>query len=355
MVSSGLVSGDSVGVAVVGCGHWGLNYVRLFAGLGGSSLLYACDPREESRAAALGVAPRARVVEGITEALADPAVGALVISTPAAGHYDLARRALEADKHVLVEKPIALTPLEAARLCILARERRRVLVVGHTFLYHDAIVAMRELVRGEDFGSLYYLEAKRTHLGLVREDVNAVWDLAPHDISIFAYLVGEWPTSVSAAGGHYLRDGREDFAFITFRFPGGVLANLRVSWMDAGKVREVIAVGSHSRIVFNDLDSLEKLRVFKKGIAVSRPVRDFGEFQLLLRDGDIVSPRLQLHEPLRSQCEHFIECVRDGIDPRTPGEDGMRVVQVLQATDASLRRDGAPVDVDQAAAEEYLP
>lgn len=226
-------------------------------------------------------------------------------------------------------------------------------MVAHTFLYNDAIVAMRDLVQGVDFGSLYYLEAKRTHLGLVREDVNAVWDLAPHDISIFAYLVGEWPASVSAAGGRYLSDGREDFAFITFRFPGGVLANLRVSWMDAGKVREVIAVGSHSRIVFNDLDSLEKLRVFKKGISISRPVRDFGEFQLLLRDGDIVSPRLRLREPLLNQCEHFLECMREGIDPRTPGEEGLRVVQVLKAVDESLRRDGAPVQIEQTAPEGY--
>jgi predicted dehydrogenase len=202
---------------------------------------------------------------------------------------------------------------------------------------------MKECVHRPDFGPVYYLLSRRTHIGLIRSDVNAIWDLAPHDVSIFSFLLEVRPLSVSAVGGRFLDPQKEDVGFITLTYPGGVIGNIQASWIDSNKVREVVVVGGRKRVVFDDLNHLEKIKIFDKGVAISGDVDNFGEFQLLLRDGDIISPTIEAVEPLKSQCSHFLDCVQEGSTPMTSGAHGLEVVRIMTGIERSLQTGGAPV------------
>lgn len=331
-------------IGILGCGHWGANYVRVFQELP-VDLVGVAD-RDASRLRELDLRyPTLAKSPDPWSMVHDPALEALVIATPASTHYQLAAAALEQGKHVLVEKPITLCVEAAERLVELAQQRGRILMVGHTFIYNDAVRRLREIVQAPESGSVYYITAQRNHLGMIREDVSALWDLAPHDISIIGYLLGESAQWVSAVEGRFLRPDVGDMAFVTLGFPGGVLARIEVGWVDAHKVREVVVVTSHRRIVFDDLNLMETLRVYEKGVTIERDVSSFGEFQYLLRDGDIVSPRIEKHEPLRNLCSHFVDCVETGRQPLTDGEAGLRVVRTLEAAGRSIRKGGAPVEI----------
>ena len=219
-------------------------------------------------------------------------------------------------------------------------------MVGHTFLYNPGIQKMKEFMRSDDCGEIYYLHATRTNLGPIRHDANALWDLAPHDISIFNYLLEQQPVSVTAVGMKSLHNSREDVGFVTLTYPSGILGHIHVSWIDPDKVREVVVVGSKRRIVFNDLNNLERLRIFEKGVApVAATSTAIGEFQLRIRDGDIISPKVETSEPLKNQCSHFVDCIRHEQTPLSDGRQGLDVVRVLVAIDELLKRQGAPVPV----------
>ena len=278
--------------------------------------------------------------------LAEPAVQAVVVATPSSTHHDVVRRCLAAGKHVLVEKPLALTAAAGAELVQLAADAGRRLMVAHTFMYNPAVRALKRYVRSEAFGQMYYVVSRRTHLGLIRPDVNAIWDLVPHDVSIFTYVLEALPVTVSAVGGRFLHPHKEDVGFITLTYPNGVIGNIQASWIDSNKVREVVAVGSRQRVVFDDVNNLEKIRIFEKGAAISGDVNSFGEFQLMLRDGDILSPRIETSEPLRNQCEHFLECVASGAEPLTGGRAGLDVVRIMVAIQRSLQAGGVPCPVE---------
>lgn len=335
-----------VNISVVGCGHWGPNYIRVFGELPDSTVVEACDT-DTSRLDQIGRRfPNLRMSTSIDEVVKNAGTDTVVIATPTVSHHELAKKCLLNGKHVLVEKPLALKVQQADELVALAKEKARVLMVGHTFLYNPAVRKMKEYIKNEDFGRVYYLHATRTHLGLIRPDVNAIWDLAPHDVSIFSYLLEAQPEQASAVGGRFLHDDKEDVGFITLTYPGGCIGSIHVSWIDSNKMREIVAVGSRKRIVFDDLNNLEKIRVYEKGASVERAYEGFGEFQLLLRDGDIVSPRLEFHEPLRVQCQHFLDCVMNGVKPLTDGREGSNVVRVMNAIEGSMRCDGAPVQIE---------
>jgi predicted dehydrogenase len=277
--------------------------------------------------------------------LKDPKIDAVVVATPPKTHYRIIKDALLEGKDVLAEKPLTLLPSESEELVDLSIKSERILMVAHTFLYNAAIKRMKNYIENGDLGRIYYLQAIRTHLGLIREDVNAAWDLATHDVSIFSYLLGDQPKEVSAKGGYYLREGRCDAAFITLSYPDGVIGSIIASWIDTNKVRQIALIGSKARLLFDDLNNLEKLRVYEKGVSVERPISGFGEFQYLLRDGDIISPKIELEEPLKVQCRHFLECIGSRKRPITDGVDGLRVVRVMAAVDESLKKDGMPVKV----------
>lgn len=332
---------------VIGCGHWGRNYVRVLTELGDAArLVEICD---ENRAGLEALRKRFPLVNATTSAdqlVANPGVDALVIATPAASHAALAEKALAAGKHVLLEKPLASTLKDSVKVYRLGQEKGRVLMVGHTFRYNDGVRKVKDLVGKPEFGRTYYLSARRNHLGLIRPDVSAVWDLAPHDIEIFSFLAGAQPATVSAVGGCFLKPGRQDVAFITLTYPNGVIGNIQVSWIDSNKVREVVVIGDRQRIVFDDINALEPVRIFEKGAEITGDVNSFGEFQHQLRDGDIRSPKVTMREPLRSQVEHFCECIRDGKPPLTGGAEGADVVAVLEAIDRSMAAGGAPSAVE---------
>jgi predicted dehydrogenase len=335
-----------VNIAIIGSGYWGINYVRVFSEIHDSKIVLVCDSNEDRLRA---VRERYQLIGTSTnweEAITSRWVDAVVIATPANAHFEMAERCLLAGKHVLVEKPIATRVDHAERLVQIAEEKGVVLMVGHTFLYNAGIRKVKELMSSDSFGKIYYLHATRTNMGPVREDVNAIWDLGSHDVAILNYLLDAQPQWVSAVGSQLFGNDRADVGFTTLHYPGGVIANIHSSWLDPNKVREVVVVGSKRRIVFDDLKNIERVRIFEKGVAPADMEADtFGEFRLLVRDGDIVSPWIETSEPLRNLATHFLQCVADGTQPLTDGTNGLAVVRVMSAIDESLKQSGAPVEV----------
>jgi predicted dehydrogenase len=337
---------ESIGIGIIGCGYWGINYVRVFDELPGCRVLGVCDLSEDRLSRVRQRFPHVATYTDLS-ALLNEQTEAIVVATPSSTHYMLARQCLLSGKHVLVEKPFVTEGVaEGERLIALAKDRQRTLMVGHTFLYNPSVRVMKEYVDAGDCGEIYYLHATRTNLGPIRKDANALWDLIPHDLSIFGYLLGSQPLWVSAVATRLLRNSREDVGFVTLAYPNGVLGHIHASWADPDKVREVVLVGSKRRVVFNDLNTRESIRIFEKGISPSETdVDSFGEFRLLIRDGDIVSPKVEAGEPLKNQCAHFLECMANGSRPLSDGVNGLEVVRTLLAIDESVRRNGAPVEV----------
>jgi predicted dehydrogenase len=336
-----------IAIGVIGCGHWGPNHIRNFAALPEVSVPVAADPDAASRDRVRKAFPGVQVGEDHREMLRDERIQAVVVATPSSTHHALVKEALQSGKDVLCEKPLATTAAAAAELAELARARGRILMVGHTFLFNPGIVKLKSLLDDQVAGKLYYMHAERTNLGPIRGDVNVVHDLASHDVSIFNYLRGSLPETVSARGGTFLRPGIEDVAFITFQYPGNVLASLLVSWLHPRKVREVTVVGDRKMIVWNDLGPMGPLMIFDKGVARELGYMDFGEFHLRAREGDITIPRVSLAEPLRLQAEHFVSCMRERSQPRTPAEQGVDVARVLDAVGRSMARSGEACAVER--------
>jgi predicted dehydrogenase len=334
-------------IAVVGCGYWGMNYVRIFNELLESRLIALCDERPERLRDIGWRLPGVQLSSQVDEVASHPDVDAVVVCTEATTHYDVTRRILAAGKHVLVEKPLTTTATEAQQLIALAEAKSAVLMVGHTFVFNAGVQKVKEYVQMGQ-GRVYYLYARRTNLGPIRHDVNALWDLAPHDIAIFNYLLDSTPEWVSAVGGKVLRNCRHDVGFISLGYPGNIIGHIHVSWADPDKAREVVIVRSDRRIVFNDLNGLEQVRVFEKGVStVEEEPLNYGESRFEIRDGDIISPRIKPTEPLKNQCRHFLECVRLGQRPVSSGIEGRDVVRVLEAVNRSIECKGQQVEVEK--------
>lgn len=335
-------SARRVRVGVLGAGYWGRNYVRSLEGLPEAELAWVCDLAPEARKRAARLAPGARITASLEEMLADGALEAIVIATNAVHHHAHASAALRAGKHVLVEKPMALTVADAEELVRLAAEARRTLMVGHLMLYHGAVERLRAMVAGGELGRIYYLYALRVNLGRIRRDENALWSFAPHDLSIILSLVHAEPESVAARGECYLQPGIEDVVFVNLRFADGTMAQIQLSWLDPRKERRLTVVGSKKMVVFDDGHATEKLRVYDKGFVEPPEFTTFGEY-LSIRNGDIHIPHLELGEPLRAECQHFLGCIARGEAPRTSGEEGLRVVRLLAAAEQSMQQGGTPV------------
>ncbi len=345
--SNGRTQSDRpIGIAIIGAGYWGVNYVRVCRDLPGAELVVVCDQRAHRLGELEHQFPGLRTTTSLEDALAMDGVDAALICTPATAHFAVTKQCIEAGKHILVEKPIATTVADSNELIRLAELHRVTLMVGHTFMFNAGIRKVKEYLDLDEIGHVYYLYARRTNLGPIRHDVNALWDLAPHDISIFNYLLDSVPTWVSAVGTQVLHNGREDVGFISLGYNDGVVAHIHVSWADPHKVREMVVVGSDKRIVFDDLGVPEQVRVYEKGLAPAPPeAANFQDYHFQIRDGNIISPRIDVSEPLKNQCQHFIESVLSGKRPLTSGVEGRDVVAVLEAIDRSMARHGAPVDV----------
>src|SRR6266566_3689768 len=310
---------NQVGVAILGCGYWGINYVRVFSELPESRVVVVCDQRAERLQEVIRRFPGVHITTEAEAAILMDEVDAVVVCTNASTHYAMTRRCLHGRRHVLVEKPLTTLSSDADHLIELAEAESRVLMVGHTFVYNAGVRKVKEYIRqGAD--KVYYLYSCRTNLGPIRYDVNALWDLAPHDVAIFNYLLDSSPEWVSAVGAKVLRNCREDVGFISLGYPDNVVGHIHVSWADPHKAREVVVVGSDRRIVFNDLNGVEQVRVFEKGVRALEPEPlNFGEYHFHIRDGDILSPRVEVGEPLKNQCRHFLECITRKKRPITGG------------------------------------
>ncbi|HVV49395.1 MAG TPA: Gfo/Idh/MocA family oxidoreductase [Polyangia bacterium] len=335
---------EPIRTAVIGAGHWGPNLIRNFDNPPASVVKMVVD-RDGARLRQVRARfPSAAVSEDATDAFADPAVDAVVVATPTSSHYGLVKAALEAGKHVLVEKPITTHSGEAEELVALAARRERVLVVGHVFLFNLAVQRVRAYLTAGELGRLYYVSMVRTNLGPIRVDVNAAWDLMSHDISIVNYWLGAEPETASAVGGTWINRGREDAVFATLRYPNEVLVNVHASWLNPRKSREVTVAGDKRMLTFDDMNILEPLRLYDKQVSdqPTRPevVDTFASFRASIRDGDITIPKVSTGEPLRNECEHFLDCIRTGKRPLAGGAEGSAVVRALEAIDRSMRDHG---------------
>lgn len=334
-------------IGIVGLGYWGPNLLRNFVQLDGCKVRICCDLNEDNLRRAKAQYPGIKTTDNYASLLQDPEIQAIVIATSASTHYDLAKQAVLRDKHVFVEKPLTLDVPQAEELVQLAQQNGNKLMVGHLMEYHPAIEKLKGMIRNHELGDIYYLYSQRVNLGKIRKDENALWSFAPHDISIIMYLLGAEPENVSARGQAYLQDDIEDVVFLNLLFPGKVMAQIQLSWLDPHKIRRTTIVGSEKMAVFDDMEPTEMIRIYDKGVVNNASYGSFGE-SLSLRFGDVTIPYIKMVEPLRLECQHFIDCIRNDTQPRSDGWDGLRTVRVLQAAQESLDKGGVPVSLGDA-------
>jgi predicted dehydrogenase len=332
-----------VRVGVVGFGYWGPNLVRNLDRLGDAVLVAACDLSEANLAKIKSLYPTIETTTDLAGMLAAYDLDAVVVATSAPSHYAIAKQVIASGKHCFVEKPLTLKAVESADLVRMADDAGVVLMVGHLMEYHSAINWIRDYIASGELGDVLYLYAQRLNLGKVRTEENAFWSLAPHDVSIVLYLLGEAPDYVSACGAAYVNDGVHDTVFANLHFPSGKMANIHVSWLDPHKVRKFTIVGTRKMLVFDDMEATEKIWIYDKGVGAPTDAMAFGE-DLTLRFGEITAPYVPMKEPLALEVQHFLDCCADGTTPRSDGRDGLRVVKVLEAVDESIAGGGAPVN-----------
>ena len=337
-------TGEPTRVAVVGRGYWGPNLVRNFYEIAETELAAVCDLREERLETIGRRYPTVRRTTSFDEILTDPAIDAVAIATHVSSHHPLAKRALEAGKHVFVEKPLAASVAEALDLIAIAKERKLVLMPGHTFLYSPPVNVIKALIDSGDLGDIYFITTSRVNLGLHQPDVSVVWDLAPHDFSILRYWLEETPTTASALSRACIVPGTPDVAFINLDYPSGTIAHAELSWLAPSKLRRTAIVGSRKMVVYDDTSS-EPLRIFDSGVDLQEP-ETYGEYKLTYRTGDIVSPRVAASEPLALELRDFHRAVREGSTPRSSAAVGLDVVRMMEAVDRSLAAGGGPVAID---------
>jgi predicted dehydrogenase len=340
----------AVTVGVLGAGYWGPNLIRTLAETPGCELRYVCDTRQDALAKISKRFHQVRVTADFDELLRDPELDGVVIATPAATHADLAARALTAGKHVLVEKPLAHEVGAGEKLVALAEAQRRVLMVGHTFEFNPAVRKLKDVIRDPAFGDVVYLYSRRVNLGVLRQDVNALWNLAPHDISIILYLFEEYPSHVSAQGLAHIRKGVEDVAFLYLEFPSGKVAHVHVSWLDPSKVRTMTVIGSRRMVIYDDVDPESRLKIYDRGFEIESVTSgidhaDPATYAYRVRSGDMIAPHIDWKEPLALECRHFVDVIREGGVPLTDGHNGLRVVRILDAATTSMRASGRRIEV----------
>ena len=322
----------SVRVGVAGLGYWGPNLARNLAAIAGCEVAWLCDASEQALERVAAAYPQARRTASLDDLLGDDALDAVVVATPVPTHAELAERVLRAGKHCFVEKPLAQSVADAERTVAAAEEAGRALMVGHLLEYHPGVAKLKEIADAGELGEIHYVYSNRLNLGQLRADENALWSLGAHDVSVLLHLLGEEPYDVEARGEAYMRDGIEDVVFAFLRFPSGRSAHMHLSWLDPHKERRFTVVGSRRMATFDDMDIERKVTVYDKGFDESSA--SYGEY--ITRTGDIWSPRIPNREPLRLECEHFVECIRTGATPRSDGHSGLRVVRVLEALQARL-------------------
>lgn len=333
-------------LGVIGCGYWGPNLIRNFNDNYHTDVQYACDLNKERLQRIKIKYPHIKTTTDYRELLKNGNIHAIAIATPVLTHYKFAKESLEAGKHVLVEKPLAASVKEAEKLVNLALKKGLILFVDHTFIYTGAIKRIKKFVSSGDLGDMYYFDSVRVNLGLFQNDTNVIWDLAPHDFSIMDFLLKEKPVSVSASGSSHAIGGMQDMAYITIRFSGSMIAHFHVNWMSPVKIRRIILGGNKKMLLYDDMDPAEKIKIYDKGIELSKANRK-SVYQSLIqyRIGDMFAPVVDSSEALQVEVAHFADCIRNNTKPLTDGESGLRIVRLLEAADRSLKKDGLKVRI----------
>ena len=332
-------------IGVVGCGYWGPNLIRNFRALADCRLKSICDVSEERLRHLKGLYPEVEAETKYDKLLGDSNLDAIVVATSVKHHFPMAKASLLAGKHTFIEKPMAASLEQCEELVALAKKQGLILMVGHTFLYSPAVRKIKELVDKGDVGDIRYISARRLNLGLFQKDINVAWDLAPHDISIILYIMKETPISINCRGAAHVTPGIEDVTTMNLHFSEEKTATIQSSWLDPKKVREMTIVGSKRMIVYDDILAQEKIKIFD--VRVDRPPHydTFAEFHYAYHYGDTYSPYIKQEEPLKTECQHFLDCIRNGRTPITSGLKGLEVVRILEASSASLKLKGAPIDL----------
>ena len=335
----------SYNCAVIGCGYWGPNLVRNFVTLDKDSVKKLCDRDSQRLDHMKKLYPWIGITDDEQTVIDDPEIEAVAIATPVYTHYDLAKKSLQAGKHVFIEKPMASSVAECKELITIARDNNLTLMVGHTFLYTPVVRKIKEIVSRGELGEIRYIGSRRLNLGLFQKDINVAWDLAPHDISIILYIMNEKPISVNCQGKAHVAEGVEDVTNMSIQFPSDGFAMIHSSWLDPVKVREMTFVGSKRMLVYNDIEPIEKIKIYDKRVEVPPHYDTFAEFHYSYHYGDVYSPFINQMEPLRIECQHFWECIESGREPDTGGNNGLEVVQILEASSESLKNSGSLVSL----------
>jgi predicted dehydrogenase len=340
-----------VNLGIIGCGYWGINLVRNFSQTDNCKLKYVAEVSKERSKFILDNYNNVKVTADYNILLNDPDIQAIVIATPAIDHFEQAKSALLSGKHTFVEKPLALKSSQALELVKIAENSGKVLMVGHTVIYNDAIRVVKEIIESGEIGKIYYAYASRLNLGKVRNDVNVMWNLAPHDVSVLNYLLDKKPVKVSARGLCYIQDGIEDVVYLNIGYEDNINAQIHLSWLDPNKQRMITIVGSKQMLVYDDISN-DRIMIFDKGIDKQNKneflgeYKDYGEYQLIQRAGEVRIPKVNINEPLKIECQHFIDCIINKIEPLTGGKSAVEVIRVLEAADYSLRDSGLIIGIN---------
>lgn len=332
-----------INIAVSGIGSWGKNLVRNFNALPGSKLSVCCDLKKENLEMINIHYPAVKTTTDFNDISSDRTIDAVVISTTASAHFELAKKALLADKHVFIEKPMTLKASDSEELIEIAEKKNKKIMVGHLMLFHPAVRKLKEMIEDGELGDIFYIYSQRVNLGTIRNDESALWSFAPHDLSVIFYLLEDELKTVSTRGESFLQDKIEDVVFFNLHFENKRMAQMHLSWLDPSKLRKITIVGSKKMVVFDDVESTEKLKVYDKGVNQA-DYDSYGDY-ITLRHGDINIPRIDMTEPLKIECQHFLDCIINDKKPLSDGTNGLRVVKALEAAQKSLEQGGSPVEL----------
>ena len=332
-----------VNIAVVGCGYWGPNLVRNFSSISECKIKKVCDTDVERLTYIKRLYSEVETVSEFEQVVGAPEIDAVAVATPVRFHFEMAMKSLQAGKHTFIEKPMASSVAECKELIEIAEKKNLILMVGHTFVYSTPVRKIKEIVDSGELGRIQYISARRLNLGLLQKDINVAWDLAPHDISIILYIMNETPVSVNCQGKAHVNPDIEDVTSMTLNFARDGLATIQSSWLDPNKVREITFVGNKKMLVYNDVEPIEKIKIYDKHVDIPSHYDTFAEFQYAYHYGDMYSPYLKLVEPLKVECQHFLDCIRTGRKAQSSGIEGIRIIQILEAASQSLQNGGAEV------------
>jgi predicted dehydrogenase len=336
-------------IAVVGCGYWGPNLIRNFNSLPGCNVKIACDLEEDRLIHMKSLYPGIEITTEFEKVIDSPEIDVIAIATPVRFHFEMAKKSLLAGKHTFIEKPMASSAAESNELIEIAESKNLTLIVGHTFIYSPPVRKIKEIISRNTLGDVQYISSRRLNLGLFQSDINVAWDLAPHDISIILYVMDLAPHSVNCQGKAHINPEIEDVTSMVLNFDNGCFGTIQSSWLDPNKIREMTFVGSKRMLVYNDLEPTEKIKIYDKRVEAPPHYDTFAEFHYSYHYGDMYSPYLKQYEPLKKECQHFLDCIKTGAKPESGGDVGLKVVEILEAASESLKREGAKVEISEIA------